>query len=270
VKLRWGLLVGGATLGALVAVGVLSTTLVLAAGLVVLVPGLAFGQLALLERLELGGPSLDRIALYRSSMLSIAVLGGLSFTDGFYSLGLLQMGLGTVRPVAHLVWGVALCLVSVIVIWTFDAVAQRIFNIQEPEFVRLLLPRTGREKAVFLLLSVFAGVGEEIAYRGFLLTAIALWSGSAAVALVVSSVAFALVHAYQATPGVIRTGVLGLLLGGSLLVTGSLVPAIVAHILIDWVMGLWLGPRIMGLDRERSEEGPMESPEAIDPDSKLV
>jgi membrane protease YdiL (CAAX protease family) len=241
VKVRLGILAGMALVGLLIAVGTISTTGALAAALVVVVPGLAFGQLALLDRIR---PA--RIELYRSSMLSIGLLGGVTFVDGFYNLGLAEMGLGTVRPVFHLLWGGLLGVVSVGVIWIFDALVGRLFDVQEPEFLRMLLPRTANEKRAFFLLSVFAGVGEEIAYRGFLLTAVALWSGSAVLALVVSSVAFALVHAYQATPGMLRTGVLGLLLGGSLLVTRSLIPAIVAHTLIDWVMGLWLGPRLLG------------------------
>jgi membrane protease YdiL (CAAX protease family) len=179
------------------------------------------------------------------------------------------MGLGTVRPILHLAWGVALCVVGVGLIWVFDLVSKRYFDVQDTEFVRMLLPQTRREKAWFCVLSVFAGVGEEIAFRGFLLTAIELWSGSVVLALFVSSIAFGVVHAYQARAGMLRAGMLGMLLGGSLLVTGSLVPAIVAHTLIDWVMGLWLGPLFV-----RSEPDPVApetiAPETIDPEPELT
>lgn len=217
------------------------TTAGLVALLTVVVPIVAFSQARLLEALR---PS--RLEIYRSSMVSISVLCVLVLADGFYNLGLTAMRLAPGTSLAQLFVGVGLGVASVAVIWVSVEVAHRVFGLREPDFVRRLLPQSRREKWTFFVLSILAGVGEEIAYRGFLLTAVALWSGSLTVALIVSSMTFGLAHAYQATPGILRTGLLGLLFGACVLMTDSLVPAIVAHTLIDWIMGLWLGPRILG------------------------
>jgi membrane protease YdiL (CAAX protease family) len=240
-SVRVGAILVAMALVLLVASGLVTTTMLVAACLIVVVPAVSFSQLAFLERVR---PA--RIDLYRSSAFSIALMGGVAFADGYVHLGVGEMGLGGFRPGFHLVWGVVLCVVCVAGIWAFNLVGERYFDVREPEFVRNLLPQTGGEKAAFFVLSIFAGVGEEIAFRGFLLTAVAVWTGSVVIALVVSSIAFALVHAYQGTFGMVRTGGLGMLLGASLLMTGSLVPAIVAHTLIDWVLGLWLGRRLLG------------------------
>jgi membrane protease YdiL (CAAX protease family) len=98
-----------------------------------------------------------------------------------------------------------------------------------------LLPNTAAERAAFVLLSLTAGVCEEVLYRGFLIRflhegALAL---PVAAALAVSSVAFGLGHAYQGFKGVLTTTACGLGLGLLFLLTGSLIPAVVLHALID-------------------------------------
>jgi membrane protease YdiL (CAAX protease family) len=98
-----------------------------------------------------------------------------------------------------------------------------------------LLPRTAREKLLFAGVSVTAGITEELIYRGFLVRYLAAgpWGLSAAAALAVSSVAFGVAHAGQGVRGMLLTGVLGLLLGGLYLASGSLLLPILLHTLID-------------------------------------
>lgn len=101
--------------------------------------------------------------------------------------------------------------------------------------VAYLLPRTAREKLLFAGVSVTAGITEELIYRGFLLRYLAAgpWGLSAAAALVVSSAVFGLAHAGQGAKGMLLTGVVGLLLGGLFLASGSLLLPMVLHTLID-------------------------------------
>lgn len=103
------------------------------------------------------------------------------------------------------------------------------------EAVLLLLPRTGRERIVWAWVSLAAGVGEEIAYRGFLtlyfyyLTPdMPMW-----LALTISSVAFGLTHAYQGRIGVLYTTALGALFAAMFWLTESLLLPIVVHTLAD-------------------------------------
>ncbi len=98
-----------------------------------------------------------------------------------------------------------------------------------------LLPNTGAERAAFILLSLSAGVCEEILFRGFL---IRLLHDPApglplAGALVVSSLVFGLGHAYQGFKGALGTAIAGLALGLVFLLSGSLIPAVILHALLD-------------------------------------
>ena len=108
-----------------------------------------------------------------------------------------------------------------------------------------LLPKTRVEKAVFVLLSMAAGVGEELAYRGFLvpaLTTVLGWSWGAAL---LSSAVFGLLHAYQGWLGIARTAALGFVLAASLILTGVLWPAILAHAILDVLAGIVLGESLV-------------------------
>lgn len=51
--------------------------------------------------------------------------------------------------------------------------------------------------------------------------------------LVVTSAAFGLAHLYQGLRGVVLTGVVGAVLGSLLISSGSIVPPIVVHALVD-------------------------------------
>jgi membrane protease YdiL (CAAX protease family) len=103
------------------------------------------------------------------------------------------------------------------------------------EAIGYLLPRSTREELLFAGVAVTAGITEELIYRGFLLRYLAAepWGLSAATALVVSSAVFGLAHAGQGVRGVLATAMVGLLLGGLFLASGSLLLPILLHTLID-------------------------------------
>jgi membrane protease YdiL (CAAX protease family) len=96
-----------------------------------------------------------------------------------------------------------------------------------------------RQLAISLLLSwTTAAFAEETVYRGWIATRVAelgrfsthAWMA----AIVVSSIAFGLVHMYQGLSGMIATGLTGLVLGWLYLATGrNLWAPIVAHGVMD-------------------------------------
>jgi len=100
---------------------------------------------------------------------------------------------------------------------------------------------TGNVKfALFALLLVwtFAAFGEEIAYRGYLLTRAAdIGKRSVAaywIAIVFVSILFGYGHYYKGTSGVIDSGVAGLILGSAYMLAGrNLWASIFAHGFID-------------------------------------
>jgi membrane protease YdiL (CAAX protease family) len=83
---------------------------------------------------------------------------------------------------------------------------------------------------------VTAGVCEEILFRGYLM-AFLLPLGGLGVAVFVSSFLFGLAHAYQGVRGTVTSGVLGALMAGMYVLTGSLLAPILVHAMVDWVSG---------------------------------
>jgi len=93
-----------------------------------------------------------------------------------------------------------------------------------------------------LAVSLAAGIGEEVLFRGLIQQATERWFGSAAgnvPALVVASLLFGLAHAVTPTYFVLAL-VMGAYLGWVYQQTGSLYPPIIAHALHDWIALLWL------------------------------
>jgi membrane protease YdiL (CAAX protease family) len=107
--------------------------------------------------------------------------------------------------------------------------------------VAIALPHTADELRWFIALSLTAGFCEEFLCRGYLIWAFQPWLGwwgAAALAVPV----FAAAHAYQGKAGVIRTGLIGAVFVLFVAVSGSLIPVIVLHAVIDILAGVitWL------------------------------
>ena len=104
------------------------------------------------------------------------------------------------------------------------------------------LPTTGSQYLHFLFLCACAGVGEEIVYRGFLITYSAELLGATTWGvigtLVLPAVSFGLAHIYQGSHAVIKIVAMALLFGFFFYRTGSLWPLILLHTAIDAVGGL--------------------------------
>jgi len=104
------------------------------------------------------------------------------------------------------------------------------------------LPRTKKEFQWFVLLSITAGICEELLFRGFLIWYFeSLTNTILAVAL--SSILFGLAHSYQGIVGVLRSGLMGIILALILVWTDSLLIPIFLHIAGDVYNGVigWLG-----------------------------
>jgi membrane protease YdiL (CAAX protease family) len=95
-----------------------------------------------------------------------------------------------------------------------------------------ILPRDGQQLRWAWLVSIFAGVFEEIAYRGYLMAYFGAWSGPWG-ALAASSLLFGFAHLYQGKAGVLVTAILGALFGWLYLQTGSLLLPILLHAALD-------------------------------------
>jgi len=123
--------------------------------------------------------------------------------------------------------------------------------------VRHLLPRTRRERLLFCLVVIpTAGIAEEILFRGLAISRLAhLLNGAVWPAALLAALAFALGHLYQDGVGVARAGLLGLVLSLPYVVSGSILPSILAHMIYDLLGGvvfpdLLLGPETDDLRHE--------------------
>ncbi|MBW4028573.1 CPBP family intramembrane glutamic endopeptidase [Acidipila rosea] len=120
------------------------------------------------------------------------------------------------------------------------------------------LPVTRRERQLFALLSITAGVCEETLYRGFLFHYFAhSWNAPLWGAVVLAAVAFGLGHGYQGISGILATTVLGGVFSAAYLATGSLLLPMVVHALIDLRILLFpavegeMGAPVAGLEQRK-------------------
>ena len=211
------------------------------AALVELLPILALVQVDLAR--DLAG---ERTQAYVASAVTILFLGLSSLVLGTRLVGMERMGLrfeptGVIYAMS---WGVGVFVLGMATLWVF-LILRKSAGWSESRIVHELMPVTHREKGVYAGLSLCAGLGEELAYRGYAIPAVIVAGGSGPVALALTSAAFALLHSYQGVLGVVRTGVIGAIMGAVFLHTGSLWPPMVGHVLIDLAVGFVLADRLL-------------------------
>lgn len=98
--------------------------------------------------------------------------------------------------------------------------------------LEVFLPKTGEQLAWGLIVSLCAGLFEEIAYRGYLIPYCRFWLPEWP-ALVAAALLFGIAHLYQGAAGVLMTAFLGLAFGFIYVETGSLALPILLHAAVD-------------------------------------
>jgi membrane protease YdiL (CAAX protease family) len=106
------------------------------------------------------------------------------------------------------------------------------------EPLRALVPHSPGEFRLFVPLSLTAGICEELLFRGYLVWVLQHWIGLWPAAGV-SMVLFGLAHSYQGVKFGVRAFYAGVGMGLLALVTGSLLPGMALHALIDLGSG-WI------------------------------
>lgn len=209
-----------------------------------LLPAFSVTQVPLAEGMVAQGMALERIPVYVTSAAVILFLGWAALVLGAGGDGPELLGMVGLPPIQLLLWSAGLTVVALLLLAVFAA-AGRALGRTESAVLRALIPCTPAEKGAFVGLSVAAGLGEELAYRAYAIPALALLVGSPWAAAALSSVVFGFLHAYQGILGVSRAASLGFVLAASLLATGSVLPAILAHTAIDVIAGLFLGENFL-------------------------
>lgn len=124
--------------------------------------------------------------------------------------------------------------IAVVALTRWGAIAAR----KEQDVVTIgdisaLLPRNRQELRLGALLSVNAGVVEEVMFRLALPALISGASGSSIAAIAGSVLLFGALHVYQGIAGVVGTTVVGAVLMTFYLVSGTIIVPIIVHALID-------------------------------------
>ena len=240
----WAAAVASAALAAafvLAGIGGVAAALVAAVWLV-FIP-----TLALLQR----PPPLNEIRAHRAGFYaaSIVVLAAAGLLTLLVAPDLRQpSGLLVTWPSpfgALLLPAILLTTGGILVVYAFRGLSAH-FGWRETGVVRAIMPVTGREKGVFALLSLTAGVFEELVFRGFLPLFLIPWTGSYLAGALPVAVVFGFLHAYQGRHGIARTAVMGAILSAGVAWTGSLWPSIFAHAALDLLLGLVLARSLLG------------------------
>ncbi len=101
-----------------------------------------------------------------------------------------------------------------------------------------ILPVTKNEMLIFtLIVSVSAGICEELLFRAYLYAFLGSHIGMVA-GIMLSSVIFGLWHIYLGWQEVVKTSIMGVLFCGIYIFTGNIILPILIHIFIDVYSGL--------------------------------
>jgi membrane protease YdiL (CAAX protease family) len=156
-----------------------------------------------------------------------------------------ELGLVSPAPSAFALGAAVIVIALLLIRWTAGRIRRdglfRHNFLDSMEYVIAILPRSRRERNSFYLLSISAGIGEEVLYRGFVFAYLLNYLHLAWV-VVISSLLFGIAHTYQGLKGIPQTGLIGLALALLYVYTGSLWAPMVLHAAIDLGYGYlsWL------------------------------
>jgi membrane protease YdiL (CAAX protease family) len=103
------------------------------------------------------------------------------------------------------------------------------------------MPRTPQQKVMWTFLSLFAGVGEEIAYRGVMFVLFSRLTGAPLAASLLAAVVFAFCHYIQGWKSMAVIFLFALSFQALVYVTGTLFVAMAVHFLYDVMAGMVYG-----------------------------
>lgn len=199
---------------------------------------------------------LDSLAMFGGAAVIILLLAGQFvplFTQhvGRWPIGLWWRSL--LADTGGLVPGLATGFAVALVGGTIAAVAlaRRSESVPTIGDIGALLPRNRSELVLGALLSVNAGVVEELLFRLAVPALVFGATGSAPAAVIGSVLLFGALHFYQGWPGIVGATVIGALLMALYLASGSILVAIVAHALIDLRSLVLIPMLVFGVQRVR-------------------
>jgi hypothetical protein len=199
---------------------------------------------AISSRRKLQKQQPTRMQAYTSTVFGLILLGAITFVIDWFS-GRTGVQAAKSLPGSPILgaW-VGGTLLACAVVWFGGMLQRKLWQQPADEVVALLLPRTTREQATFLIVSLTAGTIEEYVMRGFCLLVLVQATGSMVLSFVLVTSSFAAAHGYQGAWATLRTGLLGAVLAVPVVFTGTLLPSMIAHVGTDIIAGMF-GYRIL-------------------------
>lgn len=128
-------------------------------------------------------------------------------------------------------------------IWTIWFGVERlwghVFDMSHAVSIQTFLPRKPLEIALWIAVSISAGISEEIAFRGYFQRQFGVLTGSKWAAVCLQAVLFGVGHGYQGLQATVKIALFGALFGGLAIWRGSLRPGIMAHAFGDILSGIF-------------------------------
>jgi membrane protease YdiL (CAAX protease family) len=184
---------------------------------------------------------LNRVRMYERTMFT----EWLGFAFVLFGVWLAGSGFATVvgerwrsirDALRDIGFGVAFSIVSTIVLSMFEP-----HGGGDQRAVQFLLPQGAQEMALWVALSVTAGICEEALYRGYLQRQFMALTKNVPAGILLSAVAFGLAHSYQGWTRATTIGVEGAMLGAMAYWRKSVRPGMIAHTWKDAVAPLLMG-----------------------------
>lgn len=180
------------------------------------------------------------VVLWSTALLAFSALR----TSVFYTWPIVHESVWQRNIRASFVWGLIIAWIAFNLLRSFRRRNIRLRETTVTALKRLefFLPSTNDERRWFAIISITAGICEEVLYRGFLIRYFCAgpWHVGLTLAVVVSCAAFGLAHTYQGLGRIISTGCLGAIMAIIFFITGSLWLPILLHAFIDLNMLLLL------------------------------
>ena len=193
-----------------------------------------------------------RAAVAWNGALSLAILGCAALGAWWYREGSLAgLGLGPPRAHVGLALALSLALAAAYALhtwWHLASPARLAESLARWERDTPFMPRELSELPPFCVMALAAGVFEEIAYRGLLVSYLAWYTGPSlpmvALAVTLPAAVFAFAHLYQGLAAVLLVAAMATAFGAIYLLTQSLWIPIALHTAFD-LFGGWLGVRVI-------------------------
>ncbi len=120
-----------------------------------------------------------------------------------------------------------------------DKLWSQVFGISHAVSILTFLPRRPLEVALWIAVSISAGISEEIAFRGYFQRQFGALTGSKSAAVCMQAVLFGMGHGYQGKQAMAKIAVFGAMVGGLAIWRQSLRPGILTHALADILSGIF-------------------------------